>query len=421
MFALADCNNFFVSCERVFNPSLAGRPVIVLSNNDGCAIARSNEAKALGIKMGDPLFRIKHIIDAHNVAVLSGNMELYGDMSRRVHDTLRSFIPSMEVYSIDEAFLDLRGLDPSGLADLGARIAYTCMRNTGIPVSVGISHTKTLAKIASRLCKKYPKLKNSCYMYRQEDIDKVLGRFPVADVWGIGRRSVGKLSMFGIDTAYKFAHADPGFVRGLTGLPGYRTMCELNCIPCIGFEDLERDRQSICTSRSFSSEIGDITVLSEQVSTFAAMTARKLRKQHSLCGSITVFASTNRFREDEPQEHASEYVEFGIPTNSSIEICRAAVSAVSRFFRRGTMYKRAGVVADRIISEKDHQLFLFGEEDRTRHDELMKAMDRINGIMGKNTVRVASEGDGSIAHNREHMSARYTTSWDDIPKVHNIR
>ena len=212
MFALADCNNFFASCERVFRPELNGRPVIVLSNNDGCAVARSNEAKALGIKMGDPYFKIRNIVEKNNVAVFSGNFALYGDMSRRVQEVLRRYSPSVEQYSIDEAFLDLRGMDYDFDA-LAKKISADCFRSTGIPVSVGVAPTKTLAKVASKLCKQYPKLKGGCWMWRPADVEKVLRRFPVGDVWGIGRRSVPKLESMGIRTAWDFTQLQENVVR----------------------------------------------------------------------------------------------------------------------------------------------------------------------------------------------------------------
>ncbi|MBQ3820989.1 MAG: Y-family DNA polymerase, partial [Bacteroidales bacterium] len=245
MFALADCNNFFVSCERVFRPELNGRPVIVLSNNDGCAVSRSNEAKALGIKMGAPLFQIRELVEKHGVAVFSSNFALYGDMSRRVQEVLRRYSPAVEQYSIDEAFLDLRGIqipDPDALAK---EISSECRRRTAIPVSVGIAPTKTLAKIASKLCKQYPKLRGGCYMHRPEDIEKVLRRFPAADVWGIGRRSARKLEAAGIRSAWDFTRLPEVAVRKRFALPGLRTWKELQGIPCIEFEDMVEPRQSI--------------------------------------------------------------------------------------------------------------------------------------------------------------------------------
>ena len=296
MYALADCNNFFASCERVFRPELNGKPVIVLSNNDGCAIARSNEAKALGIKMGDPYFKIKPIIERNNVAVFSSNFALYGDMSARIQEVLRGFAPSVEVYSIDEAFLDLTGVEADFDA-LAKTISRECRRLTAIPVSVGISPTKTLAKIASKLCKKYPKLQGGCYMWRPRDIEKVLRTFPVEDVWGIGRRSVKKLAEMGVKTAWDYTQLQETTVRKLFNLPGFRTWKELRGIPCIEFEDMIEPKQSICISRSFAHEVTTLQEFTEQVATFASRATAKLRAQNTLATEMAVFAMTNRFKD----------------------------------------------------------------------------------------------------------------------------
>ena len=301
MFALADCNNFYASCERVFRPDLQGKPIIVLSNNDGCAVARSNEAKALGIKMGDPLFKIKDIVEKHNVAVFSGNMALYGDMSQRVRWVLQEYVPSIEVYSIDEAFLDLRGMEHIDFDAYAKEISAQCWKQTSIPVSVGIAPSKTLAKIASKLCKQYPKLKGGCYMHRPQDIEKVLKKFPIEDVWGIGRRTTPKLKAIGVMTAYDFTQLSEGTVRHMLGITGVRTWNELRGIPSIEFEDSFDTKQSICVSRSFSSEIYDISELQEQIANFASSLAEKLRRQHTVTSEILVFARTNRFKEHTTQ------------------------------------------------------------------------------------------------------------------------
>lgn len=281
MYALADCNNFFASCERVFRPELNGKPVIVLSNNDGCAVARSNEAKALGIKMGDPLFKIRDIVEKNHVHVFSGNFALYGDMSRRVQEVLRCYSPSIEVYSIDEAFLDLDGMDVD-FDKYAKEISRECWRQTSIPVSVGIAPTKTLAKIASKLCKRYPKLKGGCYMHRSQDIEKVLKNFPAEDVWGIGRRMMRRLEAMGVKTAWDYASLPEATVRMLFHLPGYRTWKELKGIPCIALEDMIEPRKTICVSRSFSKEITSLQELSEQIANFAEGAVTKLRSQHSI-------------------------------------------------------------------------------------------------------------------------------------------
>ena len=342
MYALADCNNFFVSCERLFRPDLNGRPVIVLSNNDGCAIARSNEAKALGIGMGAPLFKIADIVRRNHVVVFSGNMALYGDISRRVQQTLMEFTPAIERYSIDEAFLDLRGMETADFDALAKEISRRCLRNTGIPVSVGIAPTKTLAKIASKLCKRYPKLRGGCYMYRPEDVEKVLLRFPVEDVWGIGRRFSKRLIELGIKTAYDFTTLSPEWVRAQMSVTGMRTWRELRGEACIGFEDGFQAKQSICTSRSFATEIYEFDALAEQVAKFASMTAEKLRRQHSACNQMTVFAWTNRFKEDWTSNRGNSCVTaFETATDSSIEMVKASRAALGEIFARGCGYKKA--------------------------------------------------------------------------------
>ena len=289
MFALADCNNFFASCERVFRPDLQGRPVIVLSSNDGCAIARSNEAKALGIKMGAPFFKIRDMVEKHGVAVFSGNMALYGNMSQRVRWVLEEFAPAVEVYSIDEAFLDLRGISNIDFDAYAKEISSRCWKMTSIPVSVGIAPTKTLAKIASKLCKQYPKLRGGCYMHREQDIEKVLRKFPIEDVWGIGRRSAPRLKAMGVRTAYDYTQLSEEAVRNISGITGVRTWKELRGTPCIEFEDGFEAKQSICVSRSFSSEIHEVDELCEQIANFANEVAVKLRKQETCTNEICVF------------------------------------------------------------------------------------------------------------------------------------
>ena len=418
MYALADCNNFFVSCERLFRPDLNGRPVIVLSNNDGCAIARSNEAKALGIGMGAPLFKIADIIRRSHVAVFSGNMALYGDISRRVQQTLMEFTPAVERYSIDEAFLDLRGMEPVDFDALAKEVSRRCLRNTGIPVSVGIAPTKTLAKIASKLCKRYPKLRGGCYMYRAEDIVKVLRKFPVEDVWGIGRRFSKRLTELGIMTAYDFTTLSPEWVRAQMSIAGVRTWRELRGEACIGFEEGFQAKQSICTSRSFASEIYDFDALAEQVAKFASMTAEKLRRQHSACNQMTVFAWTNRFKEEWVSNRGNSCVTvFEMATDSSIEMVKASRAALGEIFARGCGYKKAGVIVTSIIPKDGVQANLFGDTDVQRHDRLMRAIDAINGRMGHDSVIVASQGFGDVRNQHQYRSPRYTTEWSDIPTV----
>lgn len=417
MYALADCNNFFVSCERVFRPDLNGKPVIVLSNNDGCAVARSNEAKALGIQMGAPLFKIRDIVRENGVTVFSGNMPLYGDMSRRVRMVLQRFAPSIEVYSIDEAFLNLEGMENRDLDAYAKEISRCCLKETGIPVSVGVAPTKTLAKIASKLCKKYPKLHGGCYMHRPCDIEKVLRKFPIEDVWGIGRRSWIKLHDIGVRTAWDFTQVPQYQVHSLMGTVGVRTWKELRGEPCISIDQIIDAKQSICVSRSFSEEITDMGSMVEQVANFASSVAEKLRRQNSLCRELYVYAATSRFKSN---TYNSTLVTFETPSNSTRLIVSAAADAMRDIFKAGREYKSAGVIALDLCAPSQVQLPLFDESgqaadasaDLQREARLMAAIDAAGGA-----VKFASQGSGTYRSARDHQSPHYTTSWEDIPVV----
>ena len=418
MFALADCNNFFASCERVFRPDLQGKPVIVLSNNDGCAVARSNEAKALGIKMGAPFFKIRHIVEKNDVAVFSGNMALYGDMSQRVRWVLEEYAPSIEVYSIDEAFLDLRGLKDIDFDAYAKHISQQCWKLTSIPVSVGIAPTKTLAKIASKLCKQYPKLRGGCYMYRPQDIEKVLRKYPIEDVWGIGRKTAQKLHAIGVKTAFDFTLLPENAVRKLLALPGVRTWRELRGEPCIEFEDGFDAKQSICVSRSFSHEIFDVEELCEQIANFASSMSEKLRQQNTVACQMNVFAYTNRFKEDAPQTYGFQLVHFEKPVNDTRTIVSSAIAALREFFKPGYGYKKAGVVATHILSTNEVVHSLFEDVNASEKDiKITSALDAINGTFGKGTIKLAAQGSGHIKSSSEKQSPHYTTLWSDIPNV----
>ena len=417
MYALADCNNFFASCERVFRPELNGKPVIVLSNNDGCAIARSNEAKALGIKMGDPYFKIKPLIEKNGVAVFSSNFALYGDMSARVQEVLRSYSPSIEVYSIDEAFLDLNGVEADFDA-LAKEISRECRRLTAIPVSVGVSPTKTLAKIASKLCKKYPKLLGGCYMHRPQDIEKVLRTFPVEDVWGIGRRSVRELADMGVKTAWDYTMLPETTVRKVFNLPGFRTWKELRGIPCVEFEDMIEPKQSICVSRSFSHEVTTLQEFTGQITTFAARATEKLRAQNSLVTEMTVFSMTNRFKENLPQTSGGLHTVFPDGASDYRTIVTSAASLARSLFRPGFGYKKGGVVFSRIIPADGASASIFADASALERDEkLSKVVDSIHKNFGRESLLFGIEGDGKFHMAQEHRSPHYTTLWTDIPGV----
>lgn len=417
MFGLCDCNNFFVSCERVFNPSLEGRPVVVLSNNDGCVVSRSNEAKALGIKMGQPLYQIRDLVKREDVAVHSANYHLYGDMSQRVMSMLKESVEYIEIYSIDEAFLWLGGVPNEQLKEFGERLARDIRKGTGIPVSIGISHTKTLAKIASKLCKKYPKLNSCCLMQRDEDIAKVLSTYPVSDIWGIGRRHGKMLEECYIRTAAQFHALSEEWIRNRMNINGVRTWRELHGTPCIEFNHKIADKQTITVSRSFAKELYDFEELHETISTFASSAAEKLRQQHSVARMLQVFILTNRHREDQPQHYEGAVVHFPVPTDSTLEIVKAATARLQKIYRKGYGYKKTGVTLGDISSGIIVQGELFDTIDRPKHRMLMEAIDKINATQGREAVRLVSQGSISDHSNRQYLSPQYTTKWEDIPIV----
>ncbi|MFG6354621.1 MAG: Y-family DNA polymerase [Alistipes sp.] len=417
MYGLCDCNNFYASCERVFDPSLEGRPVIVLSNNDGCVIARSNEAKRLGIGMGEPYFKLTQTIRQHGVNVFSANFALYGDMSRRVMSLLSRIVPAIEVYSIDEAFLDLRGVDPDTLDRLGHTAAAAVRRYTGIPVSIGIAPTKTLAKIASKLCKRYPKLDGCCYMYRQEDIEKVLRKYPIGDVWGVGARWERMLLRCGVATAWDFTQMPPEWVRRHMSLVGLRMWKELHAEACIDFENNHPAKKRIATTRSFDRPASTLDELHQRIAQYAAACAEKLRRQHGLCGEITVFIMTNRFKEGAPQCCRSRLVKLSVATSSTLEIVGNAVALLKSMFSSGFAYTRAGVILSDIRSDDASQQDLFDTADRTKHARLITAVDARTEGFGRNTVGIGSEGREPFRMNRNHLSPKYTTDWDQIIRV----
>ncbi len=414
MVGLCDCNNFYVSCERLFNPALEGRPVVVMSGNDGCVVARSNEAKALGIKMGQPIYQISDLVRQHGVVAISGNLQLYGDISHRVMTTLSELLPSIEVYSIDEAFIDLSGIEITELKRLGEQIAQRVRRSVGVPISIGIAPTKTLAKVASKLCKSYPRLRGCCLMYREEDITKVLAIYPIGDVWGIGRRSVEMLGRYNITTAEQFRQAPEEWIRYQMGVTGVRTWSELHLRSCIELDTSPNGRQSIMVSRSFRHEIESFDELRQAVAIFASRAAEKLRAQHSLSSQMQVFIRTNQHRTDHAQHHDSSFVNFEIPTDSTLEIVGAASSKLQALFRKGYGYKKAGVVLYGISDRSGVQSSMFDTIDRAKHSKLMSVVDRLNSEMGRETIKMATGGDGSLPTSSANQSPCYSTKWEDI-------
>lgn len=417
MIGLCDCNNFFVSCERVFKPNLNYKPVVVLSGNDGCIIARSNEVKALGIKMGVPLFQVKEIIQQNKVDLFSANHQLYSDMSRRVMETLRSHVPSIEVYSIDEAFIDFSGFDTESLQKRGVELSRIVKRNTGIPVSIGIAPTKTLAKIASQLCKQYPKLNGACLMYQQEDIDKVLRKFLIGDIWGIGRKYSKMLNDSGIYSAYDFTKCSSTWVRGKMGVSGLRTWQELRGESCIEFEQTQINKQSISTSRTFAKEMHTFDELNSALTHFATSISAKLRKQKSCVGQISLFIYTNKHREDQPQRFETHIEKLIVPTDSTLEIIKIVSSSLKRIFCSGYGYKRAGITLSDLSPNNSVQSALFDEIDRGKHSKLMRSIDSLNSNFGEATIMIASQSGYKLGVNSNHISPNYTTDWDEIVEV----
>ena len=420
LFGLADCNNFFVSCERVFRPDLNGKPVIVLSNNDGCVISRSNEAKSLGIKMGIPLFQIRKEIEKYDISIFSSNYVLYGDMSRRVMSLLSCYTPKLDQYSSDEAFLDFSDMgDTDQLHKYGQEIVKIVGKGTGIPISLGIAPTRTLAKVASKFAKKYKGYHGCCIIDTDEKRKKALELFEVGDVFGIGRKMKEHLSKYGVRTAADFTRLDGEWVRSVFSITGYRTWRELHGEACISLDELPA-KKSICVSRSFANEgITDRRQLEEAVANFASDCARKLREQKSLCQQMTVFAFTSRFRTDQPQDFINHNIRLEISTNDSSEIIKRAIEGLRANYRNGNFaYKKAGVILWDIISDSNVQGNLFDTRDRSKISALQHTIDNINRRDGLGTVRNAIQGNDLRKNiKREHLSRQYTTNFDEIMTI----
>lgn len=416
MFGLVDCNNFFVSCERVFRPSLIGRPVIVLSNNDGCAVALSNEAKALGYRRGDPYFKIKTQAERQGVVAFSGNHRLYGDMSARVMSILRAEVVDLEVYSIDEAFLHL---DPSigNLNEFCQRLTRTVRRSTGIPVSLGIAGTKTLAKIASHFAKKYPGYKGSCIIDNEEKRLKALELTPIGDVWGIGRRLNRRLSGQGIVTALQFSQQERDRVRHELSITVERTWRELNGDPCITLEASAPDKRTMTSSRSFAKEIYDLETLQQAMCTFATILGRKLREQSSYALEMSVYIATNRFNDRLPQYNNAISYTLQEPTADTPTLAKTAMTMLKSIHRPAYGIKKAGITITRLVPAECRQPSLFANlEDMAKRDRLMSTLDSINASPGNHDmVRLAAMGNGlKELTRREHASQLYTTRLEDI-------
>ena len=416
MIGLIDCNNFFASCERVFNPALEGRPIVVLSNNDGCVIARSEEVKKLGVKMGVPFYQLKDLILQKNIAVFSSNYTLYGDLSRRVMSILAEQVPDIDVYSIDEAFLDLSGID--NLSEFGQKVVRTTSRSSGIPVSLGVAPTRTLAKLANSFAKRYPAYKRVCIIDSDEKRIKALQKTPVGFIWGIGRQTTKTLEYYGIKTAYDLTLKSRSWVRNKMTVVGERTWLELHGKPCITSDSVV-EKQQICTSRSFGTMVTDFDSLRESVANFASACAAKLRKQQSLAQGIIVFAYTNCHREDLQQYFPSKALQFSFATSDSIEIVQHANQALKEIFREGYEYKKAGVILTHIVSENNYMHDLFDPRNREKQKRISQTIDLINQKNGTNCIKLAAQGVGKAGWNlrRDFLSKCPSTNMGDIIEI----
>ncbi|MCP5245694.1 MAG: Y-family DNA polymerase [Burkholderiales bacterium] len=416
--ALVDCNNFYVSCERVFHPAWNNIPVGVLSNNDGCIIARSNELKAAGIPMGAPYFKHKKQLEAMKAVIVSSNYTLYGDMSARVMHTLGQQAPEIEVYSIDEAWLDLTGIRPGELDALGREIVMRTHQNTGIPVSMGIAPTKTLAKIANRICKKHDVPGRVFNLSNADSLEIILAGVAVADIWGIGRRLAEKLNKQRIYTALDLRNADPDNMRMRYGVVMQRLILELRGVACLGKDDV-KPKQQIIASRSFGERVTSKHSLVEAVALHATRAGEKLRAQHSVCGSIQVSIRSGQHNIREPYFSNSCVIRFPTPTADTRQLITASSNGIHRIFKPGIRYAKAGVMLFDITPASQAQRSLFDTVENAPSSRLMTTIDRINHQFGKHTLFFAVEGTRkSWAMQRNRMTQAFTTKWPEIPEAY---
>ncbi len=419
VFALVDCNNFYVSCERVFNPNLEGKPVVVLSNNDGCAVAMSNEAKRFGIKIGTPIFQCEDLVKNQKVYLFSSNYVLYGDMSHRVMDTLAQFTPEIEVYSIDEAFLSLTGFDYINPTEYCQHIKNTVKKWTGIQVSIGIGPTKTLAKIANKIAKRNPKLNGVFDITDHPEIDQLLTSIDVEDIWGIGYRYAKFLKKHNIHNALELRNGQDEWALKHLTITGLRTVRELRGIPCIPLEQAVPAKKGIASTRSFGRPVETLTELQEAVATYMTRAAKKLRKQKSVASYVHVFINTNRFKKEEPQYSNFFSIRLHVPTASPTELIKLALQGLKKIYKKGHRYKRAGVMLTDIIPENLVQMSLFQPEyQNDRRERLALSLDKIKADLGDNTVQYAAEGIKKPWKMRQaKKTPNFTTKWDEIPIV----
>ena len=418
IFGLIDCNNFYVSCERVFRPDLEGVPVIVLSNNDGCAVARSAEAKALGIKMGDPEFKIRDLIKRENVRIFSSNYELYGSLSAKVSAVHLSMVPTIENYSIDESFLNLGEFHEREVEPLARELRERVHRWVGIPTCVGIAPTKTLAKVANFIAKKRPQYRGVCDLRSSQIRADLLPTVSVDEVWGIGAASAAKLATIGVRTAADLAALDPDNAWALMTVTGGRTVYELRGISCLPLELMEPTRKGIAVTHSFGTPVTSWQEMSEAIACDATRAAEKMRRYKVAAENIFVFMHTNTFN-NAPFYSNGASARFAETTNDTGEVVALAVRLGERLWRAGFRYSKCGVMITELMPETIRQPALWGELDREKRERAWKAMDKLNATIGRGTVRILGAGprDAAWKLRAEHRSPRWTTRWDELPKA----
>ena len=406
MIGLVDCNNFFVSCERSIDKSLEGKAVVVMSNNDGCAIARSNEAKALGIKMGQPMFELRNLINSNRLIAISANHLLYHEISTIVHDIFHKYAPNVIDYSIDEAFLDMTGIPNNALYEIGKNIYDECLLKTGIPITIGFSYTKTLAKVATEIGKKHNK--NIILLSDKKEINDILSNTNIGDIWGIGRKLSKRLYFSGIMSAKDFISKDINWINKEFGINGVRIYNELRFIPSIDLDSCNRNIQStVSETRTFASDTNDINFIQSQIALFASNCAKRLRQMHAYCSSITIFLATNPFRCHYQSISPHTQITFKSPTNSSSSIIKAANDGLIQIYSPSIFYKRAGIILSEVVPDNNKQLSLFEDENEDLHEStLMTTIDKINQTNNRNSLRLASEIPiGITPQNTENLSS----------------
>ncbi len=414
MYALVDCNNFYASCERVFNPNLQHQPIAILSNNDGCVISRSDEAKTIGLPMGAPIFKWESFCKANNIKVLSSNYPLYGDMSSRVMKILEQFTPDVEVYSIDEAFLQFKGFKDYDFYDYGNQIRKRILKWTGIPTCVGVAPTKALSKVANKIARKFPKETKGVYVIDSDESRiKALKWIKLEDVWGIGRGIQKRLKEKGCKTAYDFTQLSDDWVRKTFSITEWKLKKDLEGVPKILLDE-PKTKRAIATTRSFDYTYDDLNYIKERVSTFATSCAEKLRKQGSSCHMVIVMLNSDRHKKDLEQHRESKMVSFPYPTDSSLLISTQAVNAVKSIFKPGIKYKKAGVIVTGIVQTDNYQLNLFNKED-PKHKPLMSAIDNINKKYKSYKIKLGNQDlERTWKMRQERLSPRYTTKISDV-------